>query len=95
MVMQIVTYREREFEGHKIFIRRIGNYFEYLVFIGGRPYSASQIVRPTILGRMLKLLLIKKDVFSEEQIAYVLKYLETLAMGTVRELIKPGLDGTK
>lgn len=87
--MEIVTYKPKEFEGYKIFVRRIGTYFEYITVIGGMLYSSHKIVRPTLIGWLLHKIWLRKDVFDHDQIIYIQKYLETLAMGTIRELTKP------
>ncbi len=86
--MEIVTFRPKTFEGHQVFVRRIGTYFEYIVVIGGQLYSHNQVVRPKLLSRILKVLRIKKDFYTRDEIIYIQKYLETLAVGTVQEVTR-------
>lgn len=86
--MKIVTFKPKHFEGYNIYIRRIGTYFEYVVMIGSELYSSHQIVKPTIFERLLYWVRIRDDYFNHDQLVYIQKYLETLAMGTIRSLTK-------
>lgn len=77
------------FEGHPIYIRRVGTYFEYVLMIGNDLYSSHQIVKPSILERILFYIGLRDDFYTHDQVIYIQKYLETLAMGTIKSVIRP------
>lgn len=87
--MVIVIYKAKEFEGHKIIVRRIGTFFESVVMIAGELYSNHQIVKPRVYERVLYWLRVRKDIYTSEQILYIQKYLEQLAIGTIKGILKP------
>lgn len=87
--MKIVTFKMKLFEGHPIYIRRVGTYFEYVTMIGDDLYSSHQIVKPSIFERILFWTGIRDDLYTHEQVIFIQKYLETLAMGTIKSVARP------
>ncbi|MCF7875360.1 MAG: hypothetical protein K9L99_05820 [Candidatus Omnitrophica bacterium] len=86
--MNIKTYKVDQYKKKKIYYRNYGEMFEYLVVMGGELYTAHIKIKPSFKMKMLFLLGIKEEKYTEDQTKAIIKQLRLMAEATIDHIQK-------
>lgn len=83
LFMQIHTFKECEYKGHKIYVRRFLTHWEYLTIIDGEIYTAHLTMHPDWRNHVLYFLRRQEHPYSKEQIEACYKHMIRVAEATI------------
>ena len=72
----------------RIYIRSLGQFFEYLAVVHGEIYTASLIVKPRLVKEFLNLLHLSDSLYSEKEENAAVSYMMKMGQTTVETVTK-------
>jgi hypothetical protein len=86
--MKTKIFQVEKYQNCPIYFRNLNKHFEYLTVINNEIYTAHLEIRPTALNKILFLLKLQPDRYSDQQYQRILKILRRMAQSTIETILE-------